>query len=152
MRGSGPAWPVGKLAHFGTSLSSRSFSQNELWFLGPETGPAVAHDVRAALGRLRSAGLGRRQDALQAAGAQREGDDKDDVGGDLLRAVIDGAGDAQRAGVATASDDPFRLASLAWSAVHRLVTLRIDRPNFPWPPSDGMIDDALRRLLLMTSS
>jgi hypothetical protein len=48
-----------------------------------------------------------------------------------------------------APDDPFRLTSLVWAAVHGMVLLRIDRPNFPWPPLDEMIDDAVRRLLLM---
>lgn len=56
---------------------------------------------------------------------------------------------AQQAGAITASDDPFRLATLTWAAVHGLVSLRIDRPNFPWPPLDELLDQTLRRLLMM---
>lgn len=56
---------------------------------------------------------------------------------------------AQRAGAVGAPDDPFRLTALTWAAVHGLVSLRVDRPNFPWPPLDGMIDDTVRRLLVM---
>ena len=48
-----------------------------------------------------------------------------------------------------APDDPFRLTALTWAVVHGLVSLRVDRPNFPWPPLDGMIDDTVRRLLVM---
>jgi AcrR family transcriptional regulator len=57
---------------------------------------------------------------------------------------------AQRAGRVTAADDPFRLTSLVWAAVHGLVALRMDRPNFPWADLDAMVDDALRRLLLIS--
>ena len=42
-----------------------------------------------------------------------------------------------------------RLTALTWAAVHGLVSLRVDRPNFPWPPLDGVIDDTVRRLLVM---
>jgi AcrR family transcriptional regulator len=57
---------------------------------------------------------------------------------------------AQKAGRVTAADDPFLLTSLAWSAVHGLVALRIDRPNFPWTDLDAMINETLRRLLLIS--
>ena len=56
---------------------------------------------------------------------------------------------AQQAGRVTATDDPFRLASLVWAAVHGLVSLRMDRPNFPWTDLDTMIDQTVRRLLLI---
>lgn len=57
---------------------------------------------------------------------------------------------AQRAGRATATDEPFRLASLVWGAVHGLVALRMDRPNFPWTDLGAMIDETVRRLLLIS--
>lgn len=56
---------------------------------------------------------------------------------------------AQQAGRVTAADDPFRLTTLVWAAVHGLVALRMDRPNFPWADLDAMVDETLRRLLLM---
>ena len=43
--------------------------------------------------------------------------------------------------------EPFRLATLAWAAVHGTVCLRIDRPNFPWPPLDEMVDDLIQRII-----
>ena len=57
---------------------------------------------------------------------------------------------AQQAGRVTATDDPFRLTSLVWAAVHGLVSLRMDRPNFPWTDLDAMIDETVRRLLLIS--
>jgi hypothetical protein len=43
----------------------------------------------------------------------------------------------------------FLLASLVWAAVHGLVSLRMDRPNFPWAELDAMIEQTVRRLLLI---
>ena len=57
---------------------------------------------------------------------------------------------AQQAGRATATDDPFQLTTLVWAAVHGLVSLRMDRPNFPWTGLDTMIDQTVRRLLLIS--
>jgi len=37
-----------------------------------------------------------------------------------------------------------------WAAVHGLVALRMDRPNFPWADLDAMVDETLRRLLLIS--
>lgn len=56
---------------------------------------------------------------------------------------------AQKAGRVTATDDPFRLTSLVWAAVHGLVALRMDRPSFPWTDLDTMVDQTVRRLLLI---
>ena len=57
---------------------------------------------------------------------------------------------AQQVGRVTAADDPFRLTTLVWAAVHGLVALRMDRPNFPWADLDAMVDETLRRLLLIS--
>lgn len=44
-------------------------------------------------------------------------------------------------------EDPHRLATLVWSSLHGIVSLRIDRPHFPWPASlDETADDIVRRL------
>jgi hypothetical protein len=67
------------------------------------------------------------------------------------RAFTDGVqsiAQAQQAGRVTATDDPFRLTSLVWAAVHGLVSLRMDRPNFPWTDLDPMIEQTVRRLLI----
>lgn len=49
-------------------------------------------------------------------------------------------------------DDPFRLATLVWGSLHGMVSLRIDRPQFPWPASlDETADDIVRRLTNLQS-
>lgn len=68
-------------------------------------------------------------------------------GRQAFHAAVAGIAWCQEAGAATVKDDPFRLAALAWAAVHGLVSLRLDGPNFPWPPLDGMITQTLRCLL-----
>ena len=53
----------------------------------------------------------------------------------------------QTAGAATAAGDPFRLASLVWSAEHGLVSLRLSRPQFPWSDIDGLVDQAVTGIM-----
>jgi AcrR family transcriptional regulator len=53
----------------------------------------------------------------------------------------------QTAGVATATGDPFRLASLVWAAEHGLVSLRLSRPQFPWADIDGLVDQAVTGIM-----
>jgi AcrR family transcriptional regulator len=48
---------------------------------------------------------------------------------------------------AAAGGDPRRLAVLLWTAMHGQVTLRMDRPNFPWPDLDDMIAELVARLV-----
>jgi AcrR family transcriptional regulator len=64
-----------------------------------------------------------------------------------LEGLADSIRQSQQAGATGNHDDPFRLAVLVWSALHGLVSLRIDRPDFPWPTStDQAIDDTVRKL------
>ncbi|HEY3148527.1 MAG TPA: TetR/AcrR family transcriptional regulator [Dongiaceae bacterium] len=51
------------------------------------------------------------------------------------------------AGVAPAHDDPFRLASLIWTAEHGLVLARMSRPAFPWAPVDALVNEMVDRLM-----
>jgi AcrR family transcriptional regulator len=53
----------------------------------------------------------------------------------------------QDAGAATATGDPFRLASLIWAAEHGLVSLRLARPQFPWSDLDGLVDEAVTKIM-----
>lgn len=53
----------------------------------------------------------------------------------------------QRAGAATATGDPFRLASLVWAAEHGLVSLRLSRPQFPWSDIDELVDEAITAIM-----
>jgi hypothetical protein len=51
------------------------------------------------------------------------------------------------AGAAPADDDPFRVASLIWTAEHGLVLARIARPTFPWAPIDVLVDEMVTRMM-----
>jgi AcrR family transcriptional regulator len=53
----------------------------------------------------------------------------------------------QTAGAAAATGDPFRLASLVWAAEHGLVSLRLARPQFPWSDLDGLVDEAVTKIM-----
>jgi hypothetical protein len=51
------------------------------------------------------------------------------------------------ASLAPAHDEPFRLASLIWTAEHGLVLARIARPAFPWAPIEVLVDEMVTRLM-----
>jgi AcrR family transcriptional regulator len=53
----------------------------------------------------------------------------------------------QTAGVSHPGDDPIQVAIMVWAAVHGGVLLRMDRPQFPWPPLNHMVDETVRRLV-----
>ena len=52
-----------------------------------------------------------------------------------------------QAGPARLDEDPFRLASLIWTAEHGIVLARIARPTFPWPPLDPFVDEMVDRIM-----
>ncbi len=74
-------------------------------------------------------------------------DSADSPGRQAFMGAVEYIKRCQEAGAASIDADPFRLATLAWAAVHGTVCLRIDRPNFPWPPLDEMVDDLIRRII-----
>ncbi|MCU1646825.1 MAG: hypothetical protein JWN03_7100 [Nocardia sp.] len=43
------------------------------------------------------------------------------------------------AAAACGSTDPRATATCLWAAMHGLITLRQDRPSFPWPPLDTLV-------------
>lgn len=51
------------------------------------------------------------------------------------------------AGLAPKHDDPFRLASLIWTAEHGIAMARISRPTFPWTPLDTLVDEMVERMM-----
>ena len=53
----------------------------------------------------------------------------------------------QDAGIASPDTDPIRLAVLLWTALHGQASLRMNRPDFPWPPLENMITELVIRLL-----
>jgi AcrR family transcriptional regulator len=50
-------------------------------------------------------------------------------------------------GIAPPHEDPFRLASLIWTAEHGIVLARIARPIFPWPPLEPFVDEMVDRIM-----
>jgi AcrR family transcriptional regulator len=52
-----------------------------------------------------------------------------------------------QAGLAPPHDNPFRLATLIWTADHGIVLGRIARPTFPWPPLDPFVDEMVNRIM-----
>ena len=51
------------------------------------------------------------------------------------------------AGLAPPHEDPFRLASLIWTAEHGIMLARIARPSFPWPPLEPFVDEMVNRIM-----
>jgi AcrR family transcriptional regulator len=70
---------------------------------------------------------------------------------DAFNALIDSIARCQRTGAAPAAD-PARLATMVWTALHGQAILRIDRPDFPWPPLDDMIAELVSRLVGLSRS
>ena len=44
--------------------------------------------------------------------------------------------------------DPFLAASMLWACLHGIITLRADRPAFPWPPQADMIASLVEQMLV----
>lgn len=56
----------------------------------------------------------------------------------------------QQSGIAHAPDRPEVLAAQVWAALHGMVLLRINVPQFPWPtPLEEMVDQAVTRLIAL---
>lgn len=64
-----------------------------------------------------------------------------------LQQLADGIERCRAAGLIGPDLDPHRRAISVWAGMHGLVTLRIDRPHFPWPPLEEMADEMVTRLL-----
>ena len=47
----------------------------------------------------------------------------------------------------TRRGDVEELGTLVWAGLHGLVSLRINKPSFPWPPIEHLVDGLLRRVL-----
>ena len=50
-------------------------------------------------------------------------------------------------GVPPGNPEAFRTAQLIWQQLHGIVSLRISRPRFPWPPLEETVVTAVDRLL-----
>ena len=49
---------------------------------------------------------------------------------------------------ARVSQDPQRLALLLWSALHGVISLRINKPTFDWPPTIELVEQVARAIIL----
>ena len=56
--------------------------------------------------------------------------------------LVDGVSACMRAGLAP-TDDPFRVTTNVWTALHGIVSLRCSLPGFPWPDLERQVDDVL---------
>ena len=50
-------------------------------------------------------------------------------------------------GVEPQAPEAFFTAQLAWPHMHGIVSLRISRPKFPWPPVEPTVRTVIGRLL-----
>jgi len=62
-------------------------------------------------------------------------------------AVAAGAVDAALAEAGRPNADPRAAAASLWAWLHGVVVLRADRPAFPWPPIDDMLDTIVAQFL-----
>jgi AcrR family transcriptional regulator len=67
-------------------------------------------------------------------------------GADAFNLLVDGVAACMRAGVAP-DDDPFRVATNVWTALHGIVSLRSAVPGFSWPELERQVDDVLTGLV-----
>jgi AcrR family transcriptional regulator len=76
-----------------------------------------------------------------------EGDPAATPGRQALDKLVEAVDRCLQEGLAPAYDDPFRLASLIWTAEHGIVLARISRPTFPWTPIDSFVDEMVDRMM-----
>jgi len=53
-------------------------------------------------------------------------------------------------GLAPDGQEAFSTAAMIWQQLHGIVSLRISRPRFPWPPLETAVSDAVDRILRLT--
>jgi AcrR family transcriptional regulator len=83
----------------------------------------------------------------------RDGDDRPLAGTGAFEGLTDSIRRCQEAGLAHAPDDPAHLAAQVWAALHGMVLLRMNVPQFPWPaPLSDMISQAVARLVILDDS
>ena len=74
------------------------------------------------------------------------------VGAAAFDALVAGIRRCQETGLTQTSDDPSLLAAEVWAALHGLILLHLNAPNFPWPaPLERMVDLAVLRLVGLNS-
>jgi len=72
-------------------------------------------------------------------------------GGWVFEGLKDSVARALSSGEA-AHTDPFLSTILLWAALHGFVTLRVNKPQFPWPPIEQLVDATLETYIGLTRS
>ena len=70
-------------------------------------------------------------------------------GGWVFEGLRDSVARALSSGGA-AHTDPFLPTILLWAALHGFVTLRVNKPQFPWPPIEQLVDATLETYIGVT--
>ena len=70
----------------------------------------------------------------------------------VLDGLVEGIERCQRNGLTSSASDAAQLALLVWTALHGMISLRLSRPRFPWPPLDPMVEKTVRRLVGLQDS
>jgi AcrR family transcriptional regulator len=69
------------------------------------------------------------------------------AGSPVLEALARAIERCRSSGLASADGDSRIIAMSVWTSLHGIVSLRLSRPRFPWPPADQLIDLSVRRLV-----
>ncbi|GAB3610797.1 TetR/AcrR family transcriptional regulator [Humibacter ginsengiterrae] len=75
----------------------------------------------------------------------------DSPGRAAFESLVAGVRACQSANLANTRTDPVELATATWALEHGLVTLRLSRPHFPWPPLDNILTSSLTQMLGLRS-
>src|ERR687883_511034 len=70
-------------------------------------------------------------------------------GGWVFEGLRDSVARALSSGEA-AHTDPFLSTILLWAALHGFVTLRVNKPQFPWPSIEQLVDATLETYIGLT--
>jgi len=68
-------------------------------------------------------------------------------GGPILEALAAAIERCRNSDVASPGADARLVATSLWSSLHGIVSLRLNRPRFPWPSLDQLVDVSVRRLV-----
>jgi AcrR family transcriptional regulator len=69
------------------------------------------------------------------------------AGRGVLQGLVEGIELCRSSGLAACDGDAEVVAVAVWTALHGIVSLRINRPRFPWPTLDKLIDASVPRLV-----
>jgi AcrR family transcriptional regulator len=74
------------------------------------------------------------------------------AGSPVLEALARAIERCRGSGLAEVDGDVRVIALSVWTSLHGIVSLRLSRPRFPWPPPNQLIDLTVRRLVGLESA